>query len=261
MGKKQSSQQTEEVVSLKAYACLEPYENTGGIVFAKSNIEARRRSADEYHDGDIGGMSVKRAPWADKYGAAHKVPILDMTDHGWRFECQLTGVIIESDIYENGTYRYDETLKEDVFDSFLIGKSPVGNQYGDCFACQEYADEYYEIKRQRKEFEKEQLDFYKEMLFSRFPDAILVNDEIHGNKEHIYSIANNVISKAGTPFIVQEFRIPFKFPSGNHLAHFEMRREYYGWESHGPIKPFYTCAKADLEVFEKWSEEQKELIL
>ena len=110
-----------ELSEYKAYACLEPYESTGAIIFARSNIEARRWSANEFHDDDIGGMSVKRAPWADKYGSRGKIPIADMVDHGWNFECMWSGNRIDSDLYENPREKYNEETKTWEEDDFFIG--------------------------------------------------------------------------------------------------------------------------------------------
>lgn len=71
---------------LKAYAVREDCENTGGIYYATSNIVARKAGSHEYNGSELGGMSCRRAPWADKY-APGPCPKLVMIDHGWWFEC------------------------------------------------------------------------------------------------------------------------------------------------------------------------------
>lgn len=243
------------MTELKAYACLEPYENTGAIIFAKSNIEARRISADEFHDGDIAGMSVKRAPWADKFGSRYKVPIKDMVEHGWRFECCWSGITIDEYIYDYGVEIYDAETEEGAWDETVKGKEPVGFQEGLCFACQEYADEYYEEQRKRKEFEEEKLKYYRNIVLKNFPDAILVNSENrYGWKEHIYTEKVNGTENR----IVQQVRIPFSFPGMKHSASLEVYRNYVNYENQGPIMPAFYCANGDKEAFEAWAKEQKE---
>src|SRR6218665_787596 len=116
------------MTELKAYDCLEPYENMGAIIFATSDIEARRRSANEFHDGDITGMSVKRAPWADKYQGRQNIPIDVMINHGWHFECCWSGVTIDSELYDYGREVYNRETQEYEMDETLIGKTPVGFQ-------------------------------------------------------------------------------------------------------------------------------------
>lgn len=237
------------MIGLKAFACMEPYENTGGILFAKSNIEARKWAANEWHDGDIAGMSVKRAQWADKYGSGSKIPIADMVDVGWHFECMWSGLRIDSDLYENPRPVYNEETKEWKDDDFLVGKSPVGFQNTWGFACQEYADLYDEKERKRKEFEEEWLKYYRGLVLKTFPDAILIPaKENSWQGEHIYS-SNG---------IVQSVTIPFEFPGVKHWAALKVYREYS--QRIGPIQPHFTCAQGDLEEFEKWAKEQKNII-
>src|SRR5690606_20613022 len=116
---------------------METYEYQGAIIFAKSNIEARRWSANEFNDGELVGMSVKRAPWADKYGSGSKIPAADMVDAGWHFECSYSGARIDSDLYYYGIECYNEETKEYYQDTTCVGKEPVGFQHGPVFACQE----------------------------------------------------------------------------------------------------------------------------
>jgi hypothetical protein len=81
---------------LKAYAVTENDENTGGIFYAAHAIVARRDGADEHNDGQLGSVSCRRAPWADKY-APGPCPKLVMIDHGWWFECHGCGARLSDD--------------------------------------------------------------------------------------------------------------------------------------------------------------------
>lgn len=245
------------MTELKAYACLEPYENTGAVIFAKSDIEARRRSANEFHDSEIGGMSVKRAPWADKYQGRQNIPIEVMVDHGWHFECCWSGVTIDSDLYYEGREIYNRETQEYELDKTLIGNKPVGFQEGLVFACQEYADEYHKYKAIEKEFNDEQLKYWRGIVLKNFPDAIL-SDKKDGymRDERItsFDMKSNWFRGHGLRY-VESVHIPFEFPGMKHWAALTFRQPDHRI---GPSHPEFTCANGDVEVFTAWAKEQKE---
>lgn len=241
------------MTELKAYACMETYEYTGAIIFAKSNLEARKQSANEFNDGQLGGMTVNRAPWADKYGARHKIPIADMVDHDWHFECVYSGIRIESEIYDYGFETYNPDTKEYEDDISLVGKTPVGFQDGPVFACQEYADLHWEEQRKRKTYEAEMLKMYRGIVLARFPDAVLIDcDGRYGQGEHIYS----VLASDGETRVVEQVTIPFEFPGMKYNVSLSIHRQYTN-EKIGPVRPQYMCANGDKELFVKWAKEQK----
>lgn len=82
---------------LKAYTVQEEDEGTGGIVFARSSAEARRRGSSEFGDGDFNWGSARRARWADPYAEAGAVPWRVMFAHGWWCECHGCGGMIRED--------------------------------------------------------------------------------------------------------------------------------------------------------------------
>jgi len=236
---------------LKAYACTEPEEHTGGVIFAKSNIEARKWAAREWNDGELAGMSVKRAPWADKYGSDNNVPISVMVDNGWHFECAWSGLRIDSDLYnEPQAVKNEETGKwED--DNFLIGKEPVGFQNDLLFACQEYRDLYKKEQQRRKEYEEEMKSLYRGYVLSKLPEAVLVDSKEFGKGEYIWAQFWEGI------YYVTHATIPFEFPGMKHWAAFKIEQKY-GREI-GPFAAKFTCAQADYDEFVKWIEIQKEI--
>lgn len=244
------------MTELKAYACMETYECTGAIIFAKSNIEARKAAANEFNDSELGGMSVKRAPWADKYGSRGKIPIADMIDQGWHFECWYSGLRIDSEIYDYGTDKWNPDTKECEGDTFLVGKTPVGFQEGPVFACQEYADLHWEEQRKRKEYEAEMLKMYRGMVLRRLPDAVLIDGQKYGQHEHIYS----ALASDGTTRVVEQVCIPFEFPGMKHNASLHVYRNNNKSDSIGPLLPHFMCANGDRELFEKWAKEQKKRV-
>lgn len=243
------------MTELKAYSCTETYsgEWTGGIHFAKSNLEARKIAANEYNDGELGGLQVKRAPWADKYGSGSKIPVSDMVDHGWHFECIHSGVTIDESIYYEPREVYNEETKEYEEDNFLIGKKPTGFQYGWCFACQEWEDEYKEEQRKRKEYEEEVLKFYRAFIWQRLPEAVIVCEGPMFKGQYIYT---EIEYKTGIRTL-KELTIPFEFPGSTGKSWLELKR-YWDDPKIGPIKPQFRVQQTDVETFYAWEKKQKE---
>lgn len=245
------------MTELKAYSCMETYsgEWKGAIIFAKTNLQARKWAANEFNDGELGGLQVTRAPWADKYGSRSKVPAWDMIEHGWHFECYHSSVIINSDTYYDGVEIYDSETETYIHDPETINQFAVGFQDGPIFACQKYHDEYYEEKRKKKEFEEESVKPYREIVLKRLPDAVLIDsDAKFGSREYIYSISSD---KEKDIRVVEEISIPFEFPGQKHWAALKLRREPDTYQTIGPMKPYFVCASADLEAFYAWEDKQK----
>ena len=86
--------------ALLAYSVMEEDEGTGDIVFAHSDIEARRRGANEFADGEIGGVTCRRAQWADEF-APGPVPFSAKFEQGWWVECSGCGVTIQEGGYDS----------------------------------------------------------------------------------------------------------------------------------------------------------------
>lgn len=85
------------MTNLKAYVWQEEDEGTGGVVFAKSGVEARRLGASQFGGGDFNEGAARRAPWADAYVATKHVPLDVMLDNGWWFDCYQCGERISED--------------------------------------------------------------------------------------------------------------------------------------------------------------------
>lgn len=66
----------------------EDSEGRGCILFAKSNIEARRKGANVLDCDGIGGLTCRRATWADEFAAVGSVPAAVMIANGWWPECR-----------------------------------------------------------------------------------------------------------------------------------------------------------------------------
>lgn len=87
----------------------DPYEPAGCVVFAKTDIEARRKGANELDCDEIGGLECRRAKWADEYEPMGYVPATVMLANNWSLSC--SGC--EQMIYDGGEVtRYDEDDQE-----------------------------------------------------------------------------------------------------------------------------------------------------
>ena len=85
----------------KAYSVMEEDENTGGMVYARSNAEARRLGSQQFGDGDFNWGKARRAPWADEY-YPHAIPHEVKIAHGWWYECHHCGHRLTEDDIEDG---------------------------------------------------------------------------------------------------------------------------------------------------------------
>lgn len=92
------SQTTEK--PLLAYSVLEEDEWTGGILFARSGIEARRRGANKWNGGEFSGIRVRREKWADQYAAKGKIPMGEYLARGWDVECSNCYQVISDDPFD-----------------------------------------------------------------------------------------------------------------------------------------------------------------
>lgn len=249
------------MTEFKAYSCMETEEYIGAVIFAKSNLEARKIAANEFNDGHLGGLTVKRAPWADEFGARHLIPISVMVDHGWHFECTWSGITIDSNLYEYGYDWYNPDTKEYEIDASYIGQKPVGFQESVCFAIQEYADKWKEAKRLEKEFNEKQIKIYQNYVLSKLPDAVLINEEGYGRSSRITSCEMKTFFNSGlNERYIRSFDIPFSFPGMQHWAALKFDQQPGYYHQMGPIKPHFICANGDVEAFNAWAAQQKEKI-
>jgi len=208
---------------LQAYAVTEHCENTGGIVFANSDIEARKRGASEYADGEITEVSCKRAPWADQYAAAGRVPVLVMIEYGWWWTCNGCERTVTSDFED-----YDD-------DDVVIDLHPVEDARG--FWCTpECRDRDLRERAERKIFNAMILDHLRMLLAKRLPGAIAVE-----NEGHVYAVLNDGLWTA------QQARIDFRFP-GCVIAPASFR---LGCNPNTNEIEALVCA-GDLEAYKAW---------
>lgn len=222
-------------MALKAFAVTEHDENTGAVIFAQHDIVARRIGADEYADGDLGGVSCRRAPWADAF--AHKsLPASVMIAHGWHFECSECGSRIDED------YLSDNRMAVD---------GVIGTQHSQVFCSSKCARRWYSMKRRRKAEESRAIEAFKEIVRKRFPDVDFCDEEHPFRGHHAY------VTPESGGWNWQQVVVAFRFPGMKHgPAHFRMDSRH----KPGPHLAAYTCCNGDKEAFEAYALATKQAV-
>ncbi|MBZ9600697.1 hypothetical protein [Phyllobacterium chamaecytisi] len=227
--------------ALKAFAVTETDDNTGGIVFARHAVTARRHGANEYAGGEFAYVSCRRAPWADRFAENQDPTISVMIAHGWHFECQGCGAKIDEDwLDEEG----------------LPVEGVIGTQATSVYCCARC--KWKSMKRAAKRKEQEQLAIgaYKAVVLKRFPDAEFCDNEPDKYRGHHHAYVT--MDKGAWHW--GQVVISFKFP-GMQIApaHYSRNEPMHQWRSPfiGPVKPEYTCCNGDREAFEAWANQTR----
>jgi len=80
----------------KAFLVSAPDGENSAIIFAGSNIEARKWGAHEWNGGELGGMRCSRVHGFDRF-VGIDIPASEMIRMGWWFECSNCGGRIDDD--------------------------------------------------------------------------------------------------------------------------------------------------------------------
>ncbi|PZU80665.1 MAG: hypothetical protein DI528_22220 [Shinella sp.] len=120
---------------IRAFAVLERCENTGGGVFARQDIVARKLGACTYSDGDIANVECRRAHWADEFADTGVVPAKLAIAHNWRFECHGCGATINEDWLAEAGLELDGV---------------IGSVNGRVFCCAECKQRHDDIETRKK---------------------------------------------------------------------------------------------------------------
>jgi hypothetical protein len=223
--------------AVKAYAVLENYESTGGIVFASCNIAARREGAEEYADGDIGSVTCRRARWADAYASTGDVPASEMVAALWAFECSGCGININADLADE-VDGYEGWSCSDI----------IGSQRSQiyCRASCETAHRAFELERSRRQ--DRAIERFKRVVERRFPTAVFPEKKPgQRGPHHAYA------SRSGDRWKIEQVSVAFNFP-GMRIDAAHLRYEQrYGQRQ----KPYWSCCNGDREAFEKFAAETR----
>lgn len=208
---------------IKAYTVLEDFEYTGGIVFARHAVTARRIGANQYAEGDFSLVSCRRAQWADKYADTDTIPASEMVWHGWKFECFFCGRQIEG---ERRPYRKWTP-------DFVVGNGNGGAVYCDKACCT--AD-----KREREFAERlkaRTVAHYAKRLGKRLPDITVKPIGVGAHRSHVYVDGGRI----------KQIVIDFDWP-GQKIGPAAFR-----WDSRNPGSNGLTCCFGDKEAFEAFA--------
>lgn len=217
-------------MTLKAYSVLEKEEFTGDIYFAAKAIYAAKWGANEYADGELGGVQCRRAPWADPYFETG-VPAKVAVDHGWRFECYGCGITVDSDLEcEHG-----------------LPLSGICGKVSSAVYCSARC-KWRKMREdaRRKEAEQAAIDDFKKIVLARFPDADFADDEDKFRSHHAYVMRS---PRSGF-WHRQQVTVSFRFP-GMKIgpANFRMGDHH----KIGPPTAGYTCCNGDREAFQAYA--------
>lgn len=217
---------------IRAYAVLEDFENTGGIIFAERAVVARRLGANEYADGEFSAVTCRRAPWADGY-VGRCVPARLMIANGWHFECSECGERIDGDYLE---------------DRRLTLAGVIGSQNSHVFCGSRCARRWHSIQRRRKAEETRAIEAMKDIVRRRFPDADFCDEPDNGRyleRCHAYVVPGS----GGWHW--RQVTVAFRFPGmqfGPAVYRIEECRRT------GPPRARYTCCNGDRAAFEAYAQ-------
>jgi len=175
---------------LLAYSVTEDFESTGGIVFAKSSIAARRIGAGRYADGEFESVSCRRAPYADEYAGSGIVPASRLIAEGWHFECSGCGRMIDND---------------NLWERDIDPDDVVGRQDSSVY-CNELCEAQEALSRaERKVFDRRWTRRLVKLVKARFPEAKIVNDS-YFRRPHVYA------DRKDGRYLLRDATIPFTLP-------------------------------------------------
>lgn len=225
---------------LKAYAVQETCEGTGGIVFAKYAIVARRKGAGIFGDGDFHSVTCQRAKWADQYAELDVLPAKVMIANGWHFECSGCGATIDEDwLWDNDRELHDV----------------IGTQHSMVF-CGPVCEARHNLYQAEATYiQKRMIRRFTRIIKRKFPDAEIVNEPSQLTP-HAYSV------KRWGKWRVEQVSVAFTFPGMTYgAARLEYRRDRYGGRQDRlgrPNRPYWTCPNGDQLAFQAFVEDQAE---
>lgn len=217
------------MTALKAFTVSEDQEGRGGVIFAKTAIEARRLGASEWNDGELGGMHVHRSPGLDKFSPG-PVPAWVLIADGWWWEC-------------SGCY---ERIDLDYLDEAGLDVTGVrGTTWSMVFCCATCEAEYRDDERAKEAAGQAVISVLIEILHRRFHGQVTV-----GKSHHYTTIERGLLT-------TQEARVEFTFPGqkiGPAMIRLH-RDDYRPCDTLLPPSLYLTCCAGDKEAFEKFAEE------
>lgn len=216
-----------EPKNLLAYAITEPFENHTEIVFARHRIVALRRGAaalDLSNRDELGGLSCRRAPWADAFAEQGAVPASAWLEQGWSFdECSGCGMRLTAD---------------DLYERDLTTAGVIGSAGGAVYCCAECFERDAAEDHACKEAGENYLVVLRSILNRRFPNATIVY-------EHVY------VPRGQDPRVVQQAIVDFEWP-GQKIGPAGLHYDFI-YNSMGPAELRWVCCFGDRSAFEAYA--------
>lgn len=219
-----------------AFAVQEECEGMGGIVFAKSNAQARREGAAEFSDGDFDSVTCRRAPWADGYAGQGWVPVRAYLDAGWWWHCAGCDRRIAHDA------EFDESPDWTVDDVVEPKRGAAYHNEACRVADAAYHDE--RVRRQNRAIER-----FKAIVARRFPGVSFAQKRPGALDPH-----HAFATRGMQGWRVTQVAVSFDFP-GMTIAPAQLRYDdIYGRNRN---KPYYSVCNGDREAFEAYARAAK----
>lgn len=223
--------------AINDYDASEP---SGVVLFAKSNIEARRRGAAELNCDEIGGLSCVRAPWADEYETTGIVPAAVMLANGWSLSCGGCDQMIHEGSTVTRWVENDDGEEEEV----EIDVDPVGSQHS-AFCTPECRDRELWRRAWMKRGDRRCFEVFKRELLRKHPGVTVEPDkpadERWSGHHHRY-FGRHSKSKRGRAIC---FVVKFTFPGAKYGGSY---RYDLGYED-AKGKRDVLIANADVEAW------------
>jgi len=215
--------------ALFAYSYNETDEWSGGIVFSRSSIEARRIGANLLDMDETAGLTVHRRQDLDQY-ADTGVPARVLVEEGWYFECYGCGLRIN----DSG-----------MADMGLPMSGIVGKEHGAVYCSHACRMESRAEEAAADAFGKAFLDMLQDVVRRRFPGA-----EIHfgDGRHHVYV-------PRFRPLVAQQAIVEFDWP-GQEFGRAALVYHHAGKHGErltGPVKPEFSCCNGDHAAFEAFA--------
>lgn len=220
---------------LLAFAVQEDTEGSGGVVFAKTNAQARRFGACEFGDGDFHSVSARRAQWADRFAEQGWVPVSAYLDAGWYWFCSgCDRRIADGEEFDGEP---DWTVNDVI-------EPKRGYAYHNQ-ACHDAAMAY-EAERVRRQ--DRAIARFKAIVARRFPGVVFSEKKPGGlDPQHAF------VSRGLKGWYTSQVVVSFDYP-GMKIAPATLRYEH---SSSQRSKPYYTVCAGDREAFETWAKSVK----
>lgn len=209
---------------MKAFMVTEQFENRAMVVFADHAITARRIGSNEYCEGELRGISVKRARHLDQY-EGKGVPASVLISDGWWFECTGCHATINSDFLDDNELPWDAV---------------IGTENSAVFCCAECQKQYLDRQERERAVGQAFLAMMRDLITSGVGNVQFVTGAF---REHIFAQETDGI------VVVRQASVSFEFP-GQTIAPASLL--YDPAYTYGPAKLELRCCSGDKKAFEAW---------